>query len=301
MPDGARLAKRLGAIRAVTYTVPDLHVIEKHYPEYLGYRVVERGRIPQEVALAWGAPAVAGRDYTTLQPASGESVYLRFVQSDTAGQWRALTTHGWNATEIAVQDVDALAARFANSPFRILNGPKPLQRFPMIRAMQVLGPAGECLYLTQIGAGTGMKLVTAESFVGRAYIVVVGGPSLSLLHSTYAGFGNITSPPAHTRKIAVSWANGQPLDTEHAHRLVKLTAGTMLELDEYPPVTTPREVPEGELPPGMAIVSFEYQSIANCSQAGPVARALLPAGGSAATLRGAAGEIIELLEINQGS
>ena len=48
-----------------------------------------------------------------------------------------------------VDDVDALAAELASSPFRIIGGPADLSFSDQIRAMQVVGPAREVLYLTQ--------------------------------------------------------------------------------------------------------------------------------------------------------
>ncbi|WP_202630606.1 hypothetical protein, partial [Deinococcus alpinitundrae] len=78
-------------------------------------------------------------------------------------------------SEIVVDDVDTLAARLSGSPIRIIGGPAGLTRFPMIRAMQVVGPAGECLYFTQVGAGSGLDLARAQAPVGRVFIVVAGG------------------------------------------------------------------------------------------------------------------------------
>jgi len=53
-----------------------------------------------------------------------EAVHLRFVESPAAAGWHALTTHGWNATELVVQDLDALAARLGSSgDFRLIAHP----------------------------------------------------------------------------------------------------------------------------------------------------------------------------------
>jgi len=287
---------RLGAIRAVTHAVPDLAAIETAYAGLLGYRVVERGEVPLSQAQAWQAPACAGRPYLTLEPQSGEDCHLRFVQSPAAAGWRALTTHGWNATEIVVQDVDALAEKVAASPdFQIIGEAKSLQRFPMIRAMQVLGPAGECLYFTQVGEGSGLDLAMARSFVGRVFIVVAGGPVLPALFDAYGGFANEVDPPVSTKVQVISWANGLPPETEHAHGLIRLSQGTMIELDAYPPMTTPRPTAQGDLPPGMAIVSFEIEAISAWSD-GATTPALLPRAGRALTFLGATGERIELVE-----
>ena len=46
----------LGPILAVTMTVADLAPIEAAYGTYLGYKVVERGQVPQDLADVWGAP-----------------------------------------------------------------------------------------------------------------------------------------------------------------------------------------------------------------------------------------------------
>jgi hypothetical protein len=68
----------------------------------------------------------------------------------------------------------------------------------------------------------------------------------------------------------------------------------MIELDAYPPVTTPRRRPDGELPPGMAMVSFDVDLVAGSDGA----HALLPGRRQCptTTFRGAAGEWVELVE-----
>lgn len=297
MPDSTVARPRLGSIRAVTYTVPDLRVIEDTYPRWLDYRVVARGEIPAAVADAWRAPAAAHRPVLMLAPASGESVYLRFVAAPEATGWKALTTHGWNVSEIVVQDVDALAARLADSPFRIIGPPASLQRFPMIRAMQVMGPLGECLYFTQVGEGSGLDLAAACSFVGRVFIVVAGGPDLDALFRTYAIFANDVDPPVSTRVRVISLANGLPPETEHLHGLVKLRDGTLIELDQYPAVTRSRAMVSGTLPAGMAMVTFAVDALPRRDGTLRAERVFLPEADSrASVIPGAAGELIELME-----
>jgi hypothetical protein len=289
---------RLGTICAVTTVVPDVAAIAAAYSEYFGYRVVAEGYVGAATANGWGAPAAAGRRYVTMAPGSGEPVFLRFVENETSKGWRALTTHGWNATEIVVQDVDALASRIeGSSDFRIIGAPKGLTRFPMIRAMQVIGPAGECLYFTQVGPGSGLDLAPALAFVGRVFIVVAGGPNLDAMFACYAGFSNVIDPPVSTPVDVISRANGLPDGTLHPHGLVKLPQGTLIELDGYPPCTRPRVAGPDDLPPGMAIVSFAAPRGAAPPTAGPPCAALLPGPPRAAqSFRGAAGEIIEFVE-----
>jgi len=50
----------------------------------------------------------------------------------------------------------------------------------------------------------------------------------------------VIDPPVSTPVRVVSRANDLPDDTLHAHGLVKLPGGTLIELDAYPVMTTPR-------------------------------------------------------------
>jgi hypothetical protein len=78
--------------------------------------------------------------------------------------------------------------------------------------------------------------------------------------------------------------------------LVKLGGGTLIELDQYPATTRPRAVVDDTLPPGMAIVSFAVSGAANDDNLSWSAPALFPGvKASAATMRGATGELIELV------
>src|SRR5512139_1395208 len=98
----------LTAIIAVTLTVPDPAAVERAYGDYLGYRVVERGHVAPALAEVWGAPALAGREFILMQPASGAPVYLRVVRQDGMPGFAAMRTHGWNSNEILVEDTYAV-------------------------------------------------------------------------------------------------------------------------------------------------------------------------------------------------
>jgi hypothetical protein len=168
----------------------------------------------------------------------------------------------------------------------------------MIRAMQVLGPAGECLYLTRIGGDSGFALASAESFGGRVFITVVGGSDVEALRSFYATrFGNQPSPTKDVRIGAISRANQLPPETKHGLAVLPLGDGTLFELDRYPASCGARPRHHGDLPPGMAIVTCEIETITGDDLlAWPIPASLPPfAGGSSATLRGSAGELIELI------
>lgn len=288
--------QELGPICAVTTTVPDLAPIEAAYTQYLGYRVLSRGVVPEKDARGWGAPEVAGCRMLALLPEHGEATCLRFIEDPHAGSVPAFVSHGWNATEITVRDTDALAACLAESPFRIIGPPKNLTGFEWIRAMQVLGPAGECLYLTDVG-GDG-SLAAPSGLVGQVFITVVGGADMAALQAFYrARFSNPVSDHVSIPIGVITEANHLPQDTLHPLALVTLPAGTRIELDEYPPCTSPRLVVPGHLPPAMSIVSFAVDRLPDTAfLAGDWISAMPDTlGQTAGCLLGAAGELLELV------
>ncbi len=247
------------------YTVADPEHLATVYAEWLGYQIVGSSVLSDRDAGELVAPSLAGRAQWTLAPASGEGATLRLIAEPRAERWRALSSFGWNVSEIVVSDVDALASRLRQSPFEIIGEPMSLTRFPMIRAMQVRGPAGEVLYFTEIGAGSGLDLAQADGFVGRIFIVVAGGASIVSMLKAYKPFGNATDAPVSTPIRVLSRAQALPEDTPHAHALVRLGDGCLIELDEYPQSTATRHVPESGLPVGMAVVRFAVRGPFDCA------------------------------------
>ncbi len=177
----------LKSIMMVTMLVTNLNTIEEAYDTYLGYQVVEEGLIDRSLGSTWGARGMNKHPYIIMQPSSGEEVYLRFIEDKSMTNYKPMGTHGWNSTEILVEDPDALAMELSNSSFNIIGPPYDLYPTPNApRAMQVLGPSNEILYLTRIiPEGSGFNLGSAQSFVDRVFIMVVGGPSMKALQEFY--------------------------------------------------------------------------------------------------------------------
>jgi len=296
----------LELIVAVTITAPDLAAIEQAYREWLDYEIVARGTVSREEAEQWAAPAVEGRAYLVMQPASGEAVYLRFVEQAPMAGAEPLRTHGWNATEILVEDPHALAQKLRDSPFRIIGEPRPLSMNPAIVAMQVIGPAGELLYLTRIPPGeSAFGLGSARSFVDRVFIVVLGGADASqMLEYYHAGYGLAITEPAPARVGVLNREWGFADDHEIPLAIVRLPDSFLIEVDGYPAKASKRPTRAGELPPGMAIVSFAVDSLDAVDVpllTQPRSLESMPyAGRRAALARGAAGELIELIERASG-
>lgn len=289
-PAGAATAPAtggLGVIRAVTITAFDLKPVESAWTRYMGYKVVQKGKVPKATAAGWDAPAVAGSPYLILAPASAEHTYLRFVQQGKEDDDTGGGTLGWSTTEITVQNADQLYEKLKDSPFTVTHPPTPIPTYSYLKAMHAVGPAGEQLNLTWITEPR-PDLAVAKSLVGRCFITVLGAPDLvAALRFYHETFGNTPSPVRQLPSLQLA--------------VVPLTDGAKIEVDHYGPGAQPRRRPDGGLPPGVALVTFDCSRFdaLNDHFIRPAARNELQPfpGKDAATLRGPAGELIELLKV----
>lgn len=297
----------LTRFRFATIGAPDIGVIEEHYCEWLGYRVRERGLVDAAVAADWGTPAVAGRPYIVMSTEGAHDDYIRAVQTSPVPGYRALTTFGWSAFEIIVDDVHAVHDRLRQSSFRILAEPKPLQFMPSIVAMQAEGPAGECLYFTmESGDRETSILPRPRSLIDRPFILVVAGGDFDALRNWYCDLFDLKRRPLRESKIQLV-QDAQGLSHDHVIRMT--TAGLrdhgyLFEFDEYPSgegyIAGPRPCAPGELPQGCAMASIAtiaMDRIADVAITPPRPRdGVGYEGRRACTLRGPAGELVEFIE-----
>lgn len=307
-PAGKGGAKILRGLAVVTHAVADLDAVESAWSAVPGYRTVERGRLPRDLCAAWNAPEAEGQRYCLMQPASGEEVYLRFVDTGERGHGPP-ATHGWIATELLVTDPDDLAKRLEGSAFRRLGGPSDLYpRHGGPRAMQVIGPSGELIYFTRLLPGGSLYgLKRAQSYVDRPFIVILGGPSGQALRAFYGGVLGLRildRTPFVNSAVALRYA--VPADTVFPTAVARIPGRRfLLQLDECPPGVAPRTRRPGHLPPGLAMVSFavpDLDEIARLQAAVPTRAAPRAIEGVAyrgrrvAVIEGPVGEWLELIE-----
>ena len=254
----------LESILMVTMLVTNLSVTEQAYDDYFAYETVVEGNVNENLAFAWDAEAMINHPYIIMQPESGEDVYLRFIEDKEKTNYKPVGTHGWNSTEILVEDPDKLAEELDNSPFRIIGMPYDLYPTPNApRAMQVLGPSDEMIYLTRIiPDGSGYNLGSAKSYVDRVFIMVVGGPSMENLQEYYRETFDMPVTEASDWTIGViSRLNDLPEDTLYPLAIAEFDKDFLIELDEYPETIVPREIADGHLPPSTSVVSFFVDSL----------------------------------------
>jgi catechol 2,3-dioxygenase-like lactoylglutathione lyase family enzyme len=302
-------AKILRSIAIVTHAVADLDIAESAWSGVPGYRTVERGRLTTDLCAAWDAPAAVGERYCLMQPASGEAVYLRFVETGERGHGPP-ATRGWSATELLVTDTDDLARRLEGSAFRRLGGPGNLYaRENAPRAMQVIGPSGELVYFTRLlPGGSRYGLKQARTDVDRPFIVTVGGPSGPAMHAFYGGvLGLRIMDRTPFVNSILAYLYGVPADTVFPTAVARIPGRRfLLQLDQCPPVVPPRRRREGHLPPGLAMVSFAVRDLDELARLQPESPAMrAPArviegaaygGRRVAVIEGPVGEWLELIE-----
>jgi hypothetical protein len=250
----------LNRLAGFTITAADPATAASHYVAHLGYVVCDQGIITSVKAEQWRTPNMTGRHYVELHvPAStGPDCFVRFVeQAPFPGM--PLLGHGWNAMEVLCQNPYELAKDFAGSPFRVVIPPRPLPFDPDLHAMQVIGPAGELIYFTSLPTHKALlDLRPAEQRVDEPFIAILGGPNIEAMLGFYrTRLLTTTLPPApvNVRIINDEFALGD--DARVPLGIVKLPRFHLIEVDEHPSASQPRPRREGELPPGIAMVSFD--------------------------------------------
>ena len=295
-------------LRAATLTVANVEQSVERYTRWLNYSIAERGTLDEDLAGRFGAPDSAGRDVAILRPASGEDVFLRFIQGDIPSDYRPLRSYGWAAIEICVEDVEAVAKRMADSPFEIIGPPREIEGLDAIYPMQVKGPDGEIAYFTQIRDDLpAFDLPRAKAPIDRLFILVMACSDLPaslkwMERNTGLSIGRESMEIQYTM---LANAFGLPSDGLHIIATMVHERDVFLELDQYPDAAEVRPQTVGQLPPGVSVGTIATPDIDALYDAreGEWISAPMPhasciyAGKRAGTLRDPDGALIEIVEL----
>ncbi len=291
-----------GQILCGTATTPDLDAALGDYRDTLGLSVVEQGTLPADLAASWGTPASTDARYAILQPASGARAFVRLVEQPVPADFVPVRTFGWAAFEITVQDVFGWPARLAGSGFDIVGAPKEIPGLPYFVAMQMLGRGKEVVYLNEVRSNTPTSdLPPAEAPVDRMFIVILACADRPAVLDWYARRLHLDIGPDYTIPYTMI-SNAFGLPDDHLSTITMMQNGRMpiVEVDGYPGAATVRPGDPAQLPAGNAMVTLAVDDLDALDLdwiAPPVVRAgALYAGHRTATVRGLAGELLELVE-----
>ncbi len=285
------MVSSLPEIAGFTVGVPDLAAAVSAYGTFLQYERRWEG-VAGALAKLWSAPELAEAACAEMLPRGARTGFVRLVEVGSVPDYVPFRYPGWNAAEIAVADVDALAESLADSPFRILGPPAELSISKDIRAMQVEGPGGELLYLTQIKAPIpGFDLPILEEGVGHCFVGIVAGMDGDSIKQWYRRQFQLEPDPAlvDARVQGLSLAFGLDRETRHPICALPLAPGYLVEIDQMPAAGV-RPVVNG-VPAGIISMSFSVSQLPEVS----TLVALPGANASATQLVGASGEWLELI------
>lgn len=292
----------LGPILCGTVTVSDVDAATRWYTEWLGWEATGEGAVSASLAGGWRAPRAAGSRYRIVSPGARRPGGIRLVERSRPLDRSPLHVPGWRSIELAVSDVDEVRRRLDGSPFRIVGEPKGLEFNPSIRAMQVVGPGREMLYLTQTSDETVFALPRAQRLVDHMFIAVLSTPDIGRSFEFYREqFG----AQGHLREVAtvleaVNRELGLPLDQKHPISALQLAHRSLVEIDLHPPEMADERPPTDDLPGGLACVTFAHRDLERVRSLWlhePVVRDEEPyLGRSATAVLGPAGERLELVE-----
>lgn len=289
----------LGPVLTGTLVTAQFEACVAAYVDHLSLRIVETGRLGAGLVDLWSAPRLAGKRYAVLGSETGFS-WVRVIEDASIQSAVPFKQRGWMAMEVLVEDVDRMAEGLVDSPFEIIRPPADLDVSEDIRAMQVVGPAGEVLYLTQVKAEVPpFEIPMARCRVDHLFIPVMCCVDREAALEFYQQFPGIRSFRFETTITSVNTAFGDDLDRRHAVAAVQLAGRTMIEIDQIDAAVA-RPTEEGGLPPGIAVISCEVDSL----DIPGIEFLSLPAairgepyrGNRSACCRGAGGELLELIE-----
>ena len=245
----------LGPCLGATITTSEVDACVHAWCNYLHHTVALDTVISSTQAEQWERPALAEARTVWLQNAVGEP-WLRLIEDSTATPVDAFHRTGWLSLEINVRDVEALHRALLDSPFTVIGPPATLDVSPDISAMQVVGPAGEVLYLTEIKkAVPGFDLPLARSAVDRLFIPVLLAGDRNKALTSYEQFPNTSGNCFDTKITVLNRAHGLVVDTRHPVATVQLSGSNLIEIDEFPNLAPPANTNSG-LPAGISLISF---------------------------------------------
>ncbi len=293
----------IGPWAASTIVAPKKEIVEQSYIDWLGYRLIDQGTITEDMASSWGASNLTGSKFSCLKPESGKNFHLRIIEFSISSNYEPLTTYGWNAAELVVKDTDKTNIKLSNSPFKIIGKPADLKLTKQIRAMQIEGVAKEIFYLTMFKEKISKyDLPDANSEIDNMFIAVLATDNPEKVQNWYSKYFGIEKRKVSKTNISVlDRSFGFEKGTgEYGLTVIPLEGQSLIEVDEYPEMAKERNYPDEELPPGNALMSVFIDSIDPLIPIGiskPIRCDQSPyQGARSLTIRGAANELIELIE-----
>jgi len=283
----------LGPVIMGTLLTRDLAACVGAYKKCLHAHVQRQAKLSDEQVALWDTPHLAGCTYVILNNELDEP-FLRIIEDPDCVVVDTLKHTGWMALEILVADVDAIAATLDASPFEVLRPVADLSLSSQIRAVQVRGPAGEILYLTQIkGEVPPFQLPTARCAVDKVFIPVLCTHDRAKTLAFYEELSGNSGLNFDTKITVINQAYGYDIDRNHPVATLQLNGATLIEIDQVGAA----KISGSHLTSGIMMVTFNVDKLPKSGATKANITKECPSGTKrSVVLRGTAGEMIELVQ-----
>ena len=293
------MASVLGPVLTSTLNTSDYEGCLSAWCNYLAQKVHLETRLSAVESESWSASHLTGSRVAWLENDLGEP-WLRIIEDPSAKSFEPFSCYGWLSLEICVEDVDAIYQDLRDSPFKIIGPPADLDISPDIRAMQVIGPANEILYLTQIKAHVpGFELPFARCRVDRLFIPVLAAENRENALKFYTSFPQTNGMLFETKITVLNRYLAFPANHRHPLATIQISGQNLIEIDQ---VTGLKSIScakrlESE---GITVMTFALRDFFELTDLAE--RYTIPngpfAGKSAVLVRGSSNENIELMEFD---
>jgi catechol 2,3-dioxygenase-like lactoylglutathione lyase family enzyme len=295
---------RHGQILGGVITTPELDAAIVDYRDILGLTLIEKTSVSEALAETWRVPGLTGKAMATLQPKSGAACFVRLIEQSLPDSFRPTRSFGWGAYEFTVQDVYGWPKRLNGSGFDIVGPPKEIPGLPYFIPMQATGRGREMIYLNEVRENTpSSDLPKAASPVDHIFICILAAPDRARAVNWYRDKIGLDEAGTYVLEYTmINKAFDLPAGTQSALTMVQKGRLPIIEVDDYPKKAGPRETVDGGLPPGNALVTLAVERLdmidvdplaAPCVLDGPIY-----SGRRSMTVRGPAGELLELVEMD---
>lgn len=275
----------LGPVLSVTIVTPDLNSSIDAYRNFLHQRVHLEGRITLRQARRLGMSSLAGAKVAWMANELDER-WLRLIEIPDAEVVDPFDHRGWMSLSINVQDLDVLRPALESSPFRIIGEPANLEISHEIRGMQLIGPAGEVLYLTEVKSEIpALELPVARCLVDRVFMPVLLADNRERALETYENLPGTEGVKSDARITVINQARQLEPEQKHPISTIRLRENNLIEIDQLDGLKE-RPVSNAGLPAGIAFISFASESLPENLQIA----------WSGSLVRGATGEVFQLIK-----
>ncbi|NMP30121.1 hypothetical protein HII17_00980 [Thalassotalea sp. M1531] len=292
--------RQLGPIVGATLITSDLQHVSKSYQQVLGFNLHAQFQVTEELALLWQSPKLEEANLHVLASSDGNS-WLRIVEDNSAKPAMPLKSHGWMSLETNVGNVDSLRKRFTDERFTIIGEPAYLQVSDAIKAMQVIGPAGEVSYLTQIEREVPpFELPMTNAETAGLFIPVLATPDRDKSLDFYQTLNAADQGLKFDTKVSVlnnAWR--QELEHQYPVATLQLDGKCLFEIDQVAQASAIVSNENG-LPSGIGLITCVTKNIDAIAKRFNSNIHLINddyyPGTKVLLLKGPAGEFIELVE-----